>query len=151
MARPKKRSKVHQRNRVTARGKARKATKSTRGKASKRAMEQKQAISATVTGNDQQVGFRAMVMKQAIKYNLAGSAKNERTEIVQDSERKYLASFINIADNCGPDVDKRIALRHLKSRRLHLLLSAAACCRRIRQRRASTRLAGSRSTFAQSR
>ena len=83
MARPKKRSKVHQRNRVAARGKARKATKSTRGKASKRAMQQKQAISATVTGNDQQVGFRAMVMKQAIKYNLAGSAKNERNEIVQ--------------------------------------------------------------------
>ena len=42
-----------------------------------------QAISATVTGNDQQVGFRAMVMKQAIRYNLAGSAKNERNQIVQ--------------------------------------------------------------------
>ena len=36
MAKLKKRSKVQQRNRVTARGKARKATKSTRGKASKR-------------------------------------------------------------------------------------------------------------------
>ena len=46
-------------------------------------MQQKQAISATVTGDDQQVGFRAMVMKQAIEYNLAGSAKNERNEIVQ--------------------------------------------------------------------
>ena len=56
----------------------------------------KQAISATVTGNDQQVGFRAMVMKQAIEYNLAGSAKNERNEIVQfvlqgDSNRLDLA------------------------------------------------------------
>ncbi|MGO4339564.1 acylphosphatase [Labrys sp. KB_33_2] len=40
------------------------------------------AIEATVTGNDQQVGFRAAVMKQAIKYNLAGSAKNEADEIV---------------------------------------------------------------------
>jgi acylphosphatase len=39
--------------------------------------QQQQAISATVTGNDQHVGFRAMIMKQAIKYNLAGSAKNE--------------------------------------------------------------------------
>jgi acylphosphatase len=29
--------------------------------------QQKQAISATVTGNDQKVGFRAMVMKQAIE------------------------------------------------------------------------------------
>jgi hypothetical protein len=36
--------------------------------------DQKQAISATVTGDDQQVGFRAMVMKQAIEYNLAGFA-----------------------------------------------------------------------------
>jgi acylphosphatase len=46
-------------------------------------MHQKQAISATVTGNDQRVGFRAMVMKQAIEYNLAGSAKNERNEVVK--------------------------------------------------------------------
>ena len=36
MANLKKRSKVRQRNRVTARGKARKATKSSRGRASKR-------------------------------------------------------------------------------------------------------------------
>jgi hypothetical protein len=36
MAKLKKRSKVHQRNRVTTRGKARMATKSSRGKASKR-------------------------------------------------------------------------------------------------------------------
>ena len=42
-----------------------------------------QAISATVTGNDQEVGFRAMVMKQAIEYNLAGSAKNDNNEIVR--------------------------------------------------------------------
>jgi len=45
--------------------------------------QQKHAISATVTGNDQHVGFRAMIMKQAIKYNLAGSAKNDRDDIVQ--------------------------------------------------------------------
>jgi acylphosphatase len=57
-----------------------------RSKAKKTAlnrMHQKQAISATVTGNDQRVGFRAMVMKQAIEYNLAGSAKNERNEVVK--------------------------------------------------------------------
>ncbi|WP_448950390.1 acylphosphatase [Labrys neptuniae] len=41
-----------------------------------------EAIQATVTGDDQQVGFRATVMKQAIKYNLAGSAKNEADQIV---------------------------------------------------------------------
>ena len=48
-------------------------------------MQQKQAISATVTGNDQHVGFRAMIMKQAIEYNLAGSAKNEADGIVHFS------------------------------------------------------------------
>ena len=45
------------------------------------AMKQK-AISATVNGDDQQVGFRAMIMKQAIEYNLSGSARNEANEIV---------------------------------------------------------------------
>ena len=34
------------------------------------------AVSGTVTGNVQEVGFRAMIQKQAIKYNLAGSAEN---------------------------------------------------------------------------
>ena len=46
-------------------------------------LQQKQAVSATVTGNDQHVGFRARIMKQAIKYNLAGSAKNDRDGIVR--------------------------------------------------------------------
>ncbi len=45
-------------------------------------MPLKQAISGTVTGNDQQVGFRAMIMKQAIAYNLAGFAKNEPNDVV---------------------------------------------------------------------
>ena len=46
-------------------------------------VQPKQATSATVTGNDQHVGFRAMVMKQAIEYNLAGFARNDRDDIVQ--------------------------------------------------------------------
>ena len=33
-------------------------------------------------GNDQHVGFRAMIMKQAIAYNLAGSARNQADGIV---------------------------------------------------------------------
>jgi acylphosphatase len=45
-------------------------------------MQQKQAISATITSNDEQVGFRVMVMKLAIEYNLAGVTKNERNETV---------------------------------------------------------------------
>jgi acylphosphatase len=35
------------------------------------------AVSGIVTGNVQQVGFRAMIQKQAIQYNLAGSAENK--------------------------------------------------------------------------
>lgn len=41
------------------------------------------AISAIVTGNDQQVGFRAMVMKAAIEYNLAGTARNNPNNVVE--------------------------------------------------------------------
>jgi acylphosphatase len=45
-------------------------------------MAKKEAVEATVTGNDQHVGFRAMVMKQAIERNLAGSARNDANDIV---------------------------------------------------------------------
>jgi acylphosphatase len=45
-------------------------------------MAKREAVEATVTGNDQQVGFRALVMKQAIEYNLSGSARNDENEIV---------------------------------------------------------------------
>jgi acylphosphatase len=38
--------------------------------------DQNTAVSGTVTGNVQGVGFRAMIQKQAIQYNLAGSAEN---------------------------------------------------------------------------
>jgi len=41
------------------------------------------AISATVTGKDEGVGFRAMIMKEAIRYNLAGSAENEPNDVVK--------------------------------------------------------------------
>ncbi len=58
--------------------------------------KQAQAISGTVTGNDQHVGFRAMIMKQAIAYNLAGSAKNLPNDVVSftlqgDEKRLKLA------------------------------------------------------------
>jgi acylphosphatase len=42
-----------------------------------------QALSGVVTGNVQKVGFRAMILKQAIKYNLAGSARNTSEGTVQ--------------------------------------------------------------------
>jgi acylphosphatase len=46
-------------------------------------MSQQKAISAAVTGDDQKVGFRAMVMKKAIEHNLAGVAENEPNMIVR--------------------------------------------------------------------
>ena len=45
-------------------------------------MKPRGAISGRVTGNDQHVGFRAMIMKQAIEYNLAGFAKNLPNDVV---------------------------------------------------------------------
>ena len=45
-------------------------------------MEQQKAISAAVTGDDQKVGFRAIVMKKAIEHNLAGAPENEPNMIV---------------------------------------------------------------------
>lgn len=45
-------------------------------------MGKREAVAATVAGHDQQVGFRALVMKKAIQYNLAGSASNDANEIV---------------------------------------------------------------------
>jgi acylphosphatase len=44
-----------------------------------------EAISVSVSGNVQKVGFRAMILKQAIEYNLAGSAKNNPDGTVQFS------------------------------------------------------------------
>jgi acylphosphatase len=41
------------------------------------------AVSGKVTGKVQQVGFRALIQKQAIQYNLAGSAENTGDGSVQ--------------------------------------------------------------------
>ena len=46
-------------------------------------MAKDEAVEAVVKGQDQGVGFRALVMKQAIAYNLAGSAVNEPDLIVR--------------------------------------------------------------------
>ena len=42
-----------------------------------------QALSGIVSGNVQKVGFRAMILKQAIRYNLAGSAQNTNEGTIQ--------------------------------------------------------------------
>jgi len=41
------------------------------------------AVSGIVTGNVQEVGFRAMIQRQAIQENLAGSVENKSDESVQ--------------------------------------------------------------------
>jgi acylphosphatase len=56
------------------------------------AAKAKGAISGTVTGNEQHVGFRAKIMKEAIPNDLAGSAQNKANDIVSfrlqgDAER----------------------------------------------------------------
>jgi acylphosphatase len=40
------------------------------------------AVSGKVTGKVQQVGFRALIQKQAIRYNLAGSTENNSDKSV---------------------------------------------------------------------
>jgi acylphosphatase len=41
------------------------------------------AVSGIVTGNVQEVGFRAMIQRRAIQYNLAGSVENKDDKSVQ--------------------------------------------------------------------
>ena len=41
------------------------------------------AVSGIVTGNVQEVGFRAMIQRRAIQYNLAGSVENKNNKSVQ--------------------------------------------------------------------
>jgi acylphosphatase len=41
------------------------------------------AVSGIATGKVQEVGFRAMIQKQAIQYNLAGSAENNKDKSVR--------------------------------------------------------------------
>lgn len=62
-------------------------------------MAKTEAIEATVTGNDQQVGFRALVMKQAIEYNLAGVAENEPNGVVKftlQGDKHRIASALDV-------------------------------------------------------
>ena len=41
------------------------------------------AVSGVVTGNVQEVGFRAMIQRRAIQYNLAGSTENQNNKSVR--------------------------------------------------------------------
>jgi acylphosphatase len=68
-------------------------------------MAKQEAIEATVSGNDQQVGFRALVMKQAIEYNLAGSAINDADMIVHftlQGDKKRIDSALDAIQKGTP-------------------------------------------------
>jgi acylphosphatase len=68
-------------------------------------MAKKEAVEATVSGNDQEVGFRALVMKQAIEYNLAGSARNDANQIVHftlQGDKKRIDSALDAIQKGTP-------------------------------------------------
>jgi acylphosphatase len=73
--------------------------------------QNKTAVSGKVTGNVQQVGFRAMIQKQAIEYNLAGSTENNSDKSVRftlqgDSDRiKQALKAINKGTKKSSDVN----------------------------------------------
>jgi acylphosphatase len=77
-----------------------------------RIVAKKEAVEATVTGNDQQVGFRAAVMKQAIEYNLAGSARNDTNEIVhftlQGDKQRIKSALATIQEGTKRSSDIKI-------------------------------------------
>ena len=69
------------------------------------------AVSGKVTGKVQQVGFRALIQKQAIQYNLAGSAENNGDGSVQftlqgDNDRiKQAVKIITAGTKKSSDVN----------------------------------------------
>jgi len=76
-------------------------------------MSKQDAVAATVTGQDQQVGFRAAVMKQAIEYNLAGWARNDAGEIVrfvlQGDKHRIDAAIATLQQGTKRSTDIQIA------------------------------------------
>ena len=72
-----------------------------------------EAISGTVTGKDEQVGFRAMIMKQAIQYNLAGFAKNLPNDVVnftlQGDPKRLTAAVSAIQEGTKKSSDIKVS------------------------------------------
>jgi acylphosphatase len=83
------------------------------------------AISGKVTGNVQKVGFRAMIQKLAIQYNLAGSAENNTDGSVQftlqgDNDRikqavKAISKGTKKSSNVNVSTSSAAALQDLKT------------------------------------
>ncbi|UTH73652.1 acylphosphatase [Chromobacterium sp. IIBBL 290-4] len=64
------------------------------------------AIQGVASGKVQKVGFRAMILKQAIQYNLAGSARNTNVETVQFSLQGKPARLHNTENRIKQGTDK---------------------------------------------
>jgi acylphosphatase len=73
------------------------------------------AVSGIITGNVQEVGFRAMIQRRAIQYNLAGSVENKNDKSVQvflqgDEDRIDKAlSAVRKGTKKSSDVDVRVS------------------------------------------
>ncbi|MEJ8673858.1 acylphosphatase [Chromobacterium amazonense] len=74
-----------------------------------------QAIDGTASGKVQQVGFRAMILKQAIQYNLAGTARNTEEHTVQFSlqgkDKRLQDALTRIRRGTDKSADVKISTR----------------------------------------
>ena len=84
-------------------------------------MAKHEAVEATVSGTDQQIGFRALVMKQAIGYNLAGSAKNDANQVGRftlQGDKKRINAALEIIQKGTKDHRTSKSRRHLQQSNL---------------------------------
>jgi acylphosphatase len=72
------------------------------------------AVSGIVTGNVQEVGFRAMIQRRAIQYNLAGSVENENDKSVrfflQGDEDRVTQALKDIRDGTKKSSDVNVSV-----------------------------------------
>jgi acylphosphatase len=72
------------------------------------------AVSGVVTGKVQGVGFRALIQKQAIRYNLAGSAQNNDDEsvrfVLQGDEDRIDRAVMTIRDGTEGSANVKVSL-----------------------------------------
>jgi acylphosphatase len=70
------------------------------------------AVSGRVSGKVQQVGFRAMILKQAIRFNLAGTAKNNPDGtvafVLQGDARQIKAALKVIAQGTAKSSEVKV-------------------------------------------
>jgi acylphosphatase len=76
------------------------------------AESEQEALAGTVSGNVQHVGFRAMILKQAIQYNLAGTAQNNANGTVQfglqGKEKRIEEAVQTIRKGTGKSSDVKV-------------------------------------------